>query len=178
MGVKTWKQMGLILVLGLGYGAALAYGTIPAPYWEINLGICYGFSAAGAALIVGTLTDRLKSQVKQSTRAAYRTNLLFETNQMLQKASTEEEIFQAAQTQLHKLSDRELTVHPGITTGGKQNSTIYLIVSASYSPHDTVATAAHTVQADLSEFQRRFLKIRKILTSLTAATILILYLKF
>ena len=50
MGVKTWKQMGLILVLGLGYGAALAYGTIPAPYWEINLGICYGFSAAGAAL--------------------------------------------------------------------------------------------------------------------------------
>ena len=79
-----------------------------------------------AALIVGTLTDRLKSQVKQSTRAAYRTNLLFETNQMLQKASTEEEIFQAAQTQLHKLSDRVLTVHPVITTGGKQNSTISL----------------------------------------------------
>ena len=83
-----------------------------------------------AALIVGTLTDRLKSQVKQSTRAAYRTNLLFETNQMLQKAATEEEIFQAAQTQLHKLSDRALTVHPGITTGGKQNSTIYLIKTA------------------------------------------------
>ena len=38
-----------------------------------------------AALIVGTLTDRLKSQVKQSTQAAYRTNLLFETSQMLQR---------------------------------------------------------------------------------------------
>ena len=80
-----------------------------------------------AALIVGTLTDRLKSQVRQSTRAAYRTNLLFETNRMLQKAATEEEIFQVAQTQLHKLSDRELTVRPGMAADGKPNSTVYLI---------------------------------------------------
>ena len=99
------------------------------------------------ALIVGTLTDRLKSQVKQSTRAAYRTNLLFETNQMLQKASTEEEIFQAAQTQLHKLSDRELTVHPGITTGGKQNSTIYLIKTASKVYGSVVMEGSESLEA-------------------------------
>ena len=36
-----------------------------------------------AALMMGTLTDKLKSQVTQSTRAAYRTNLLLETSQML-----------------------------------------------------------------------------------------------
>ena len=100
-----------------------------------------------AALIVGTLTDRLKSQVKQSTRAAYRTNLLFETNQMLQKASTEEEIFQAAQTQLHKLSDRELTVHPGITTGGKQNSTIYLIKTVSKVYGSVVMEGSESLEA-------------------------------
>ena len=100
-----------------------------------------------AALIVGTLTDRLKSQVKQSTRAAYRTNLLFETNQMLQKASTEEEIFQAAQTQLHKLSDRGLTVHPGITTGGKQNSTIYLIKTASKVYGSVVMEGSESLEA-------------------------------
>ena len=100
-----------------------------------------------AALIVGTLTDRLKSQVKQSTRAAYRTNLLFETNQMLQKASTGEEIFQAAQTQLHKLSDRELTVHPGITTGGKQNSTIYLIKTASKVYGSVVMEGSESLEA-------------------------------
>ena len=100
-----------------------------------------------AALIVGTLTDRLKSQVKQSTRAAYRTNLLFETNQMLQKASTEEEIFQAAQTQLHKLSDRELTVHPVITTGGKQNSTIYLIKTASKVYGSVVMEGSESLEA-------------------------------
>ena len=100
-----------------------------------------------AALIVGTLTDRLKSQVKQSTRAAYRTNLLFETNQMLQKASSEEEIFQAAQTQLHKLSDRVLTVHPVITTGGKQNSTIYLIKTASKVYGSVVMEGSESLEA-------------------------------
>ncbi|MCI7640604.1 MAG: DUF4118 domain-containing protein [Clostridiales bacterium] len=100
-----------------------------------------------AALIVGTLTDRLKSQVKQSTRAAYRTNLLFETNQMLQKAATEEEIFQAAQTQLHKLSDRGLTVHPGITTGGKRNSTIYLIKTASKVYGSVVMEGSESLEA-------------------------------
>ena len=84
------------------------------------------------ALIVGSLTDRLKSQVKQSTRAAYRTNLLFETNQMLQKAATEEEIFQVARTRLRKLVGRDLTVNPGITTGGKKESTTYLIKTASH----------------------------------------------
>ena len=85
-----------------------------------------------AALIVGSLTDRLKSQVKQSTRAAYRTNLLFETNQMLQKAATEQEIFQVAHTQLHKLVGRDLAVNPGITTGGKKDATIYLIKTVSH----------------------------------------------
>ena len=83
-----------------------------------------------AALIVGSLTDRLKSQVRQSTRAAYRTNLLFETNQMLQKAATEEEIFQVARNQLQKLSDRQLAVYPGVTANGRENATIYLIKTA------------------------------------------------
>ena len=84
------------------------------------------------ALIVGSLTDRLKSQVKQSTRAAYRTNLLFETNQMLQKAPTEEEIFQVARNQLHKLVGRDLAVNPGITTGGKNNATTYLLKTSAH----------------------------------------------
>ena len=46
-----WKRIGLMIVLEICYGAAEAYGKIPAPYWEINLGICYGFSAVAAALL-------------------------------------------------------------------------------------------------------------------------------
>lgn len=45
-----WKRALGVVLLGLGYAAALAYGTIPAPYWKINLGICYGFSAVAGAL--------------------------------------------------------------------------------------------------------------------------------
>ncbi|MGN0999335.1 MAG: ATP-binding protein [Faecousia sp.] len=85
-----------------------------------------------AALIVGTLTDRLKSQVKQSAQAAYRTNLLFETNQMLQKAACDEEVFQVAQAQLHKLLNRNLAVSAGVAADGRKIAATYLIKTASH----------------------------------------------
>ena len=66
-----------------------------------------------ASLIVGTLTDRLKSQSRQSTQAAYRTNLLLETNQLLQKAVSDEDILHTAYRQVSKLLGREVTVLPG-----------------------------------------------------------------
>lgn len=75
-----------------------------------------------AALTVGTMTDRLKGQTKQSTQAAYRTNLLLETNQLLQKAQTDEEIFQAAQTQVSKLLGRSISVLPGAAASSGRNA--------------------------------------------------------
>jgi len=80
-----------------------------------------------AALIVGTLTDRLKSQVKQSTQAAYRTNLLFETNQMLQKAASDEKIFQTVRTQVAKLLGRHASVLPGVTASSRKDALRYPI---------------------------------------------------
>ena len=80
-----------------------------------------------AALIVGTLTDRLKSQVKQSTQAAYRTNLLFETSQMLQKATSDDKIFQTVRTQVSKLLDRHVSVLPGVTASSRRNALHYPI---------------------------------------------------
>ena len=100
-----------------------------------------------AALIVGSLTDRLKSQVKQSTRAAYRTNQLFETNQMLQKAATEEEIFQVARSQLRKLVGRDLTVCPGVSAGGKKEATAYLIKTASHIYGSVIMDGAEPLEA-------------------------------
>ncbi len=78
-----------------------------------------------AALSVGTLTDRLKSQVRQSAQAAYRTNLLLETNQMLQKTSTDDAVFRTAQIQLHKLLNREVAVYPGAVAGEKPDTICY-----------------------------------------------------
>ena len=80
-----------------------------------------------AALIVGTLTDRLKSQVKQSTQAAYRTNLLFETSQMLQKAASDDKIFQTIRTQVAKLLDRHVSVLPGVTASNRRDALHYPI---------------------------------------------------
>ena len=80
-----------------------------------------------AALIVGSLTDQLKSQVKQSTQAAYRTNLLLETSQMLQKASNDDKIFQTVRTQVAKLLDRYASVLPGVTASNRKNALWYPI---------------------------------------------------
>jgi len=80
-----------------------------------------------AALIVGTLTDRLKSQVKQSAQAAYRTNLLFETSQMLQKATSDDKIFQTVRSQISKLLDRHASVLPGVTASSRRNALHYPI---------------------------------------------------
>ena len=82
-----------------------------------------------AALIVGTLTDRLKSQVKQSAQAAYRTNILFETSQMLQKAPNDDKIFQTARTQVTKLLGRTVSVLPGVTASNRKNALRYPIKS-------------------------------------------------
>ena len=80
-----------------------------------------------ASLTVGTMTDRLKGQTRQSAQAAYRTNLLLETNQFLQKAGCDEEILQAAKTQISKLLGREASVLPGVVAGSNQDTQHYLI---------------------------------------------------
>ena len=63
-----------------------------------------------AGLITGTLACQWKRHARNSAQAAFRTDLIFQTNLQLQKASTEEEIFRVAATQLEKLLDRGLCV--------------------------------------------------------------------
>ena len=63
-----------------------------------------------AGLITGSMACQWKRHARRSAQAAYRTHLIFETNQLLQKAASEQEIYQAAATQLEKLLDRGLCV--------------------------------------------------------------------
>ena len=65
-----------------------------------------------AALLTGTLASRLKRHARQSAQAAVRTKVLFETNQLLQKAETDEEIITATAHQLIKLLGRTVVVYP------------------------------------------------------------------
>ena len=63
------------------------------------------------SLLAGTLAARLKRSAKQAALAAYRTKILFETNQLLQKENDEEAVVHATAEQLMKLLKKDLVVY-------------------------------------------------------------------
>ncbi len=62
-------------------------------------------------LLAGSLANRMKESAKQSARAAHRTRILFETNQLLQKEKDEQSVVDAAAGQLMKLLERDLVIY-------------------------------------------------------------------
>ena len=96
-----------------------------------------------AALIVGTLTDRMKGHAKQSAHAAYRTNLLLETNQLLQKCVTDEDILQAARNQVSKLLGRKTDMLPGVAAPTNRNA-LYFPVKLQSRVYATVVVEGTT----------------------------------
>lgn len=86
------------------------------PYFAFHVyEIGYAFTFAImliTSLITGTLTSRLKSNAKQSARAAHRTKVLFDTNQLLQKAQEDTEIISIAAEQIMKLLGRDVVAYP------------------------------------------------------------------
>ena len=63
------------------------------------------------ALLTGSLATRLKDNAKQSARAAYRTKILFETNQLLQKEFDEQSVVKATAGQLLKLLKKDIVIY-------------------------------------------------------------------
>ena len=63
------------------------------------------------ALLTGSLATRLKYNAKQSARAAYRTKILFETNQLLQKEFDEQSVVKATAGQLLKLLKKDIVIY-------------------------------------------------------------------
>ncbi len=65
----------------------------------------------GAAFLTSTLATRLKNSAKQSARVAFRTKVLFETNQLLQQTKNKDEIVSVTAHQLIKLLNRNIIVY-------------------------------------------------------------------
>lgn len=65
-----------------------------------------------AALITGSLAGRLKNHAKQSAQAAFRTKVLFDTNQLLQRAKGKDEIIAVTANQLVKLLNKDIIMYP------------------------------------------------------------------
>lgn len=64
-----------------------------------------------ASIITGTLASKLKSHAKLSAQAAFRTKVLLDTNQLLQKAQDNEDIFNITATQFMKLLNRTVVMY-------------------------------------------------------------------
>ncbi len=91
-----------------------------------------------AGLITGTLAGKLKNHARQSEQSAFRTKVLFDTNQLLHTATSEEEIISITAAQLKKLLDRHITAHMHVDHIKVDNTTNASHLSTSTSPTDGV----------------------------------------
>ncbi len=64
-----------------------------------------------AAFITSTLAIKLKNHAKQAAQAAFRTKILFDTNQLIQKANGTDEIITETANQLIKLLKRNIVFY-------------------------------------------------------------------
>ncbi|MDO4634200.1 MAG: DUF4118 domain-containing protein [Eubacteriales bacterium] len=65
-----------------------------------------------SALMTGSLAAKLKSSAKQSERSSFRITVLFETNQLLQHAETDEDIFRITANECRQLLGRDILLYP------------------------------------------------------------------
>lgn len=65
-----------------------------------------------SAFITSTLAVKIKQNAKQSAGTAYRTKILLETNQLLQKAKEKKEIVAVIANQLNKLLKKDIVFYP------------------------------------------------------------------
>ncbi len=66
-----------------------------------------------SSLITGTLANRIKQNARQSAREAYRTKVLLDTNQLLQKAEKAEDVIGVTTNQIIMLLNRDVVIYPG-----------------------------------------------------------------
>lgn len=91
-----------------------------------------------SSLIVGTLTDKLGSQAKQSAQAAYRTNLLLETNQLLQQAGEDGDILEVARCQTEKLLGETTLVIPGTAARAEGETALHFPIRTREKTYGTI----------------------------------------
>ncbi|MCR5825715.1 MAG: DUF4118 domain-containing protein [Oscillospiraceae bacterium] len=64
------------------------------------------------SFVTCSLAERLKSTARQFSRTSYRTQVLFDTSQMLHRTETREQTFETTARQLEKLLDRSVRLIP------------------------------------------------------------------
>lgn len=106
-----------------------------------------------ASLLTGSLASKLKSHAKRSAQVAWRTKLLFETSQNLQRAHTQEEIISVTAKQLLKIFQRDIVVY-STDEKGLLEPEIFLVDEAASSQRYTTAKEREVAQWVLSNNKR------------------------
>ena len=106
-----------------------------------------------ASLLTGSLASKLKSHAKRSAQVAWRTKLLFETSQNLQRAHTQEEIISVTAKQLLKIFQRDIVVY-STDEKGLLEPEIFLVDEAASSQRYTTAKEREVARWVLSNNKR------------------------
>ncbi len=65
-----------------------------------------------SALLTGSLAAKLKSSAQHSAQTAFRMKILFDTNQLMQKAQTNEDIYKVTVDEFRQLLHRDIILYP------------------------------------------------------------------
>lgn len=106
-----------------------------------------------ASLLTGSLASKLKSHAKRSAQVAWRTKLLFETSQNLQRAHTQEEIVSVTAKQLLKIFQRDIVVY-SLDEKGLLEPEIFLVDEAASPQRYTTDKEREVAQWVLSNNKR------------------------
>ena len=106
-----------------------------------------------ASLLTGSLASKLKSHAKRSAQVAWRTKLLFETSQNLQRTHTQEEIVSVTAKQLLKIFQRDIVVY-SIDEKGLLEPEIFLVDGAASPQRYTTPKEREVAQWVLSNNKR------------------------
>lgn len=94
-----------------------------------------------AAFLTGTLATRIKDQTRQAARRAYRTQILLDTNQLLQQAGSRDDILRRTADQLIRLLGKTVVCYPA-GDGGLQPPVVFR------RPDGEEDTAAFTTESE------------------------------
>ncbi len=78
--------------------------------YDSRYAVTFGIMLA-VSIMTGTLASKLKLHAKMSAQNAFRTKVLLDTNLLLQKAQSDEEVINITATQLMKLLNRSIVVY-------------------------------------------------------------------
>ncbi len=84
-----------------------------------------------SSLITGTLANRMKQNARQSAREAFRTKVLLDTNQLLQKAENPRKVIQTTARQIITLLNRDVVIYLRGNSGSLEGRTAFLVSQAS-----------------------------------------------